>query len=259
MEAAWFLPIAFAVFAWWFGTGVVMYLNGMARHTHRWTMAASTVMLGVSLLALVVTRDDTSATGAYVAFSAAVLAWAWKEIAFLLGYITGPRRTACPPGATGWPRAAYALQALLHHELALLLLGVSVVALTWGGANATGLLTFLVLWAMRQSAKLNVFLGVRNLNEEFLPSHLRYLGSYFRHAPMNRLFPLSVLASTWVVVLMWQSAGAASTTPADYVSLALPATLLTLAILEHWFMVLPLPFQALWNWGLRSRTADPPA
>ena len=32
---------------------------------------------------------------------------------------------------------------------------------------------------MRQSAKLNVFLGVRNLSEEFLPQHLHYLQSYF--------------------------------------------------------------------------------
>ena len=33
-------------------------------------------------------------------------------------------------------------------------------------------------------------------------------------------------------------------------------TLLTLAILEHWFMVLPLPSDALWKWGLRSRQPD---
>ena len=35
-------------------------------------------------------------------------------------------------------------------------------------------------------------------------------------------------------------------------------TLLALAILEHWFMVLPLPANALWSWGLRSRDAAPP-
>jgi hypothetical protein len=28
---------------------------------------------------------------------------------------------------------------------------------------------------------------------------------------------------------------------------------MALAVLEHWFMVLPLPFEALWRWGLRSR------
>ena len=39
------------------------------------------------------------------------------------------------------------------------------VALTWGGANQVGTWTFLVLWVMRLSAKLNVFLGVPNLTE----------------------------------------------------------------------------------------------
>ena len=33
----------------------------------------------------------------------------------------------------------------------------------------------------------------------------------------------------------------------------LAATLLSLGVLEHWFMVIPLPSHALWNWGLRSR------
>ena len=27
-----------------------------------------------------------------------------------------------------------------------------------------------------------------------------------------------------------------------------------LALLEHWFMVLPLPSEKLWDWGMRSRT-----
>jgi len=34
------------------------------------------------------------------------------------------------------------------------------------------------------------------------------------------------------------------------------ATILTLGILEHWFLVVPLPVNAIWQWGLRSRLAD---
>ena len=49
---------------------------------------------------------------------------------------------------------------------------------------------------MRESAKLNLFLGVRNLSEEFLPAHLAYLQSYFRRRSMNMLFPFSVTVST---------------------------------------------------------------
>jgi putative photosynthetic complex assembly protein 2 len=128
-----------------------------------------------------------------------------------------------------------------------------VVATTWDGSNATGLWTFMILWVMRQSAKLNIFLGVRNLNESFLPKHLAYLHSYFRCQPMNPLFPASVLLSTIGACLLWQAALAPGASAFQLASFSLCASMLTLAVVEHWFMVLPLPSQALWNWGLRSR------
>jgi putative photosynthetic complex assembly protein 2 len=253
------MPILFTLFAWWFSTGVILYLNGLPRWTHPWTMLAATVLLGIGLLGLVATRDDTRVAGAYLAFTSSLLIWAWQEVAFLLGYVTGPRRTALPAGSTGWRRAGYALQTLLHHELALLVLGVAVVAITWDASNPTGLAAFMIFWAMRQSAKLNVFLGVRNCSEDFLPNHLRYLQSYFKRAPMNPLFPVSVIASSWLAMLVWQAAGVEGIRAFDATALTLAGSLLSLAILEHWFMVLPLPSQALWNWGLRSRGIEPPA
>jgi hypothetical protein len=128
-----------------------------------------------------------------------------------------------------------------------------VLAATWGGTNQTGMWTFLILWVMRQSAKLNVFLGVRNLNEGFLPDHLKYLQTYFTRRPMNRLFPVSVIISTLVAALIWQEANLAGKDAFEITALTFAATLLTLAVLEHWFLVLPLPFETLWNWGLRSR------
>ncbi|MBC8058613.1 MAG: DUF3623 domain-containing protein, partial [Rhizobiales bacterium] len=166
------LPIAYTVFVWWFATGVILYLNGLPRWTHPWTMLAATVLLGLALVGLAATRDDTRVSGAYLAFTCAVGVWAWQEVAFLLGYVTGPRRIPCDPEASGWRRAALAFQTIAHHEIALLVLAASVLALTWGEPNQTGWWTFAVLWAMRQSAKLNVFLGVRNVGENFLPPHI---------------------------------------------------------------------------------------
>ncbi|MEO8280045.1 MAG: putative photosynthetic complex assembly protein PuhE [Ideonella sp.] len=253
------LPIAYTLFAWWFSTGVILYLNGLPRHTHPWTMLGATILLGIALAGLAATRDDTRVTGAYLAFTCSLLVWAWQEIAFLLGYVTGPRRSACPDGSTGWRRAGYALQTLLHHEIALIVLGAAVLAATWGGNNPTGLATFMIFWVMRQSAKLNLFLGVRNLAEDFLPAHLKYLQTYFRRAPMNALFPVSVVTSSWFAVLLWQAAAAHDVTPFEATALTFSGALLSLAILEHWFMVLPLPSQALWQWGLRSRVTEPPA
>ncbi|MFZ9407407.1 MAG: FAD-dependent oxidoreductase, partial [Burkholderiaceae bacterium] len=67
------------------------------------------------------------------------------------------------------------------------------------------------LWCMRASAKLNLFLGVRNLGLEFLPSHLNYLQHYFRKAPMNLLMPWSISLATAVVV--WLVMGAMHAEP----------------------------------------------
>ena len=70
---------------------------------------------------------------------------------------------------------------------------------------------------------------------------------------MNALFPVSVAASSWVAVLLWQAAAAQQGHPFLATALTFAAAMLTLAILEHGFMVLPLPSQALWNLGLSSR------
>jgi putative photosynthetic complex assembly protein 2 len=247
------LPLIFTLFIWWFSTGAILFLNGLPSRTFKWTMLGTSVVLVAALAGLGLTRDDTTVSGAYLAFTSGVMVWAWQEVAFLLGYVTGPRRTPCPPESSGWERAGYAFMAVMHHELALVGLGLAVVALTWGGENPTGLWTFMILWVMRQSAKLNVFLGVRNLNEGFLPIHLKYLQTYFTRRAMNRLFPVSVIVSSVVAAMIWQAATVTGITAFDATALTFAATMLTLAVLEHWFMVLPLPFEVMWNWGLKSR------
>ncbi len=249
------LPIMYTLFAWWFSTGVILYLVGMPRWTFKWTMMSASAMLLLALLGLLVTRHDTRITGAYLAFTCALLVWAWQEIAFLLGYVTGSMRAPCPPGARGWQRTSLAIRAVLHHEMALLALGAAVVAATWGGSNLTGLWTFAVLWVMRQSAKLNLFLGVRNLYESFLPAHLKYLHTYFARKAMNPLFPISVVAGGVVAWMLWQRALAPQASPFEAASLTFASILLSLAVLEHCFLVLPMPSEWLWSWGLRSRDA----
>ena len=80
--------------------------------------------------------------------------------------------------------------------------------MNWHAANQFGTWTFLSLWGMRLSAKLNVFLGVRNLGEKFLPAHISYLTSYMRRRPMNWLVSaLSVTGGTLVVALLFPAPG----------------------------------------------------
>ncbi len=246
-------PLLFTLFVWWFSTLAILYLDGLPRPTFKWTLLGASMLLVASLAGLAFSKNDTSVAGAYIAFASAVGVWAWQEVAFLLGYVTGARRTPCPAGARGWHRAGLALQTVLHHEIGLLVLALLVVAATWGGSNPTGLWIFAIFWVMRLSAKLNVFLGVRNLGEALLPAHLGYLHSYFGRRPMNAFFAVSVLLSTAAACLLWRMALAADASAFDAASMALCASLMTLAVIEHWFMVLPLPSQVLWNWGLRSR------
>ncbi len=246
------LPIVYTLFVWWFSTGVILYLDGLPRRTFPLTLQAATLMLGAALYALVHTRNDTSVAGAYCAFTCALLVWAWQEVAFLLGVVTGPRRSACPPGASGWRRTGYAVQAVLYHELALILLAIAVVACVGTGENRVGIWTFMALWGMRQSAKLNIFLGVRNIGDNFLPPHLRYMASYFKRAPMNPLFPVSVTLATGSAVLVWWHLLEGQVSAFDAAGLSLVGTMLALGALEHWLLVLPLPSEALWRWSMQS-------
>jgi putative photosynthetic complex assembly protein 2 len=253
------LPLVFTVFVWWFSTGVILYLDGLPRRTFRWTMLGTSVVFALALWGLWYSSGLTTVGAAYCGFTCAILIWAWQEVAFLLGYATGPRRGPCPEGAVGWRRARFAFEAVMHHELALIVLAAAVLAVSWGQPNQTGLWTYLVLWTMRQSAKLNVFLGVRNLNADFLPDHLKYLQTYFMQARMNPLFPLSVTVATLIAVPVWQAAFAPGAGAFEVASMTLVACLLSLAILEHWLLVLPLPAEALWKWGMRSREQGAPA
>jgi putative photosynthetic complex assembly protein 2 len=249
------LPASYAVFVWWFATGAILWLDGLPRSTWRRSMAFATFALAAAFVGLAATADDASVAGAFFGFSCAIVIWGWKELAFLTGFVTGDRRSPCPEGARGWARAGYALDAILHHEFALVLLGSAVLAIAWGEPNPVGAWTFAVLWVMRVSAKLNLFLGVRNTGEAFLPEDLRYLASYFGRRSINPLLPLAIGAASVVAFALWRAALDPAASDAAAAGHALVAALLTLAVVEHLLMVVPLPANALWRWAAGSRAS----
>ena len=246
------LAVLFAIFIWWFSTGIVLLLNRMSRSAVTVSLLLSSLLGLAALVGLAHTAEQTSVAGAYCAFTCALLVWGWNELSFLTGWITGPRTTALPACSSGWPRFAESVRAVLWHELGILLVGVVIVAITWDAPNQVGTGTYLVLWVMRTSAKLNLFLGVRNLSEAFLPAHLAYLQSFFRRRAMNWFFPPSVAAaSAYLALLVMQASSAGS--EAQAVGYTLLATLLALAVVEHLLLVLPLDTTALWRWAIRQR------
>ncbi len=250
-------PALFALFVWWFSTGVIMYLDGLPARTFKWSMLGATVLLAASLYGLHATGSDTSVSGAYAGFTCGLLAWGWQEISFYMGFVTGTRKQPCEDGCRGWRHFGHAIQTSLWHELAIIASAIAVVALTWHAANQVGMWTFMVLWWMHQSAKLNVFLGVRNLNEEFLPEHLQFLRSFLTKKPMNLLFPVSITVSTVILVRLVDAAIVPGVSRFDAAGFCFLSVLMALAVLEHWLLVLPLPAAALWGWSLTSRKTKP--
>lgn len=246
------VPVAFALLLWWASTGAIIYADGLPERTFHWTFLTATVLACLALGIIVETRDATTAGGAYLAFSAGLVTWAWLELAFYLGYVTGPRKTACPPTCRGLLHFWHAIETVLWNQIANIGVAALIVWLTWGGENLTAVWTFAVLWLMQQSAKLNVYLGVRNLNTHFLPSHLSHLKAFMSQRPMNLFFPVSVSLATVAFVLILDQAHSADLSDGASVGLGLIATLLALAILEHWFLVLPVPAERLWDWSMAS-------
>jgi putative photosynthetic complex assembly protein 2 len=250
--AAYALPFLAVLFLWWFSTGAILYLDGLPRRSYRWSLAGATLLALGALVGTVLLRDATAIWAAYAGFLCGLVLWGWHEITFLTGCVTGARRQGCAKTCRGWRHAWHAFQAIAHHELALLATVLLLGALSWQAENQLAFWTFFVLWLMRISTKINVFLGVPNITESFLPEHLRYLTSFFTHKPMNLAFPLSVtfatVAGVLLAVQMFGSSPGSFAATRDVMLL----TLLGLGLAEHWFLVLPLPVERLWRWGLAS-------
>jgi len=246
-------PALFALFVWWFSTGAILVAvkradrRGPGAHLRSTLLALPLLAVGAS--GFWTSQSDASVGGTYVAFLSALALWAWVEMAFLTGVITGPNRRPCPAGIPEWERFLRAWGTIAYHECVLVGVLIGLTLSSWNSVNHFGLWTFGVLFAARISAKLNIFLGVPRINVEFLPSPLAHLPSHFRIAPMNWLYPVSVTLLA-LAVGCWLERVLASSSAANDTGFVLLAALTALALLEHWFMVLPLPDAKLWRWML---------
>jgi putative photosynthetic complex assembly protein 2 len=261
--SAFLIPIACAVFVWWFGTGAVLYADGLKPGVKRWAMGAAFLIALGAVFALNQLRGEESVLAAYIGFIAAIALWGWNEMLFLSGTLTGPNKGPCPDGITGWQRFKLAAATLIYHELALVATGAAIAVASWGGSNQVGLWTFALLFAMRLSTKLNIFYGVPNMAEELLPKGVEHLKSYFGPRRRNGFFTLSIAAVTLAVGwLVWRAFDPALDAGSDAGSRAgasLLAALAVLGLLEHWLLVLPLPDAALWRWAMPAprKTLNP--
>ncbi len=250
IDSPWFAVLA-TLFLWWFSTGIILWRvrvadNGTAQDH------VNSVIIGLPLLAVgaAATRaslSDLSATGIYLAFLAALALWAWIELAFLSGVVTGPNREDCPPFLSTTDRFWRALGTIAWHEALLIATLAGLGLVTIHAANPFAFGTFALLFIARISAKLNLFLGVPRINTQFLPKPLSHLSSHFRIGRITPFFPISVSALTVFSALLLERA-VNVTHPGMSVGYSLLTCLCLLALLEHWFMVLPFPDEKLWRW-----------
>ncbi len=243
-------PALFAIGIWWLSTVAIMYLSNLSPRTFRWSLSA---VSGLALIALAMSGSigqNKTEAGAYLGFVLGLTVWAWHEMTFLTGLVTGPQTRLCPPNAGGLDRLMRAIGAILWHELAIIATAAALAVLTWHSPNKMALWTFCLLWGMRTSAKLNLFLGVRNLSVDLLPERTRYMASHFKQAPCNWFFPFSIMASTALAGTLFAAGQPGAFSGAGYTLLG---ALLCLGILEHLMLVLPGSLNWMWRWSLRAR------
>ncbi len=244
-------PLFFVLLMWFSGTAAVVWLDSRPRRTFGLSYTLAGIAAFGAFGAMAVLARSPGATAAYAGFAAAIVLWGWHEMGFLMGFVAGPSKAPCPPGIKGWARFQAATATVIHHEMALAATALALFAISWGQPNITGPLAFLLLFVMRLSAKFNLFLGVPNLSDEVFPEHLAYLKSYFRKAPLNALFPFSIMFGLGVTLWAWLAAEQAGSAGGAATG-ALLAGLAFLGTVEHLFLVLPMRDAALWQWAAKG-------
>ena len=238
-------PILVVIAVWWIGTGLVLFLQQSIVRVKTPLIVSLVVVSLLSLAALVISGSGTQPWQSYMGFVAAICLWGCIELSYYSGLIGGVHKRACPDGCETGKRFRLALGASIWHEVSVLFAGGVVMTLLIQADNSAGLYSFLVLWLMRWSAKLNLFFGVPNFNTDWFPKRLAYAHSYIRRAPVTLFFPVSMMLASLVAMRLITIA--LETPPQQALMHILPGVLLLLAILEHLFMALPIADSELWN------------
>lgn len=255
------LPALVVLLTWFASTGLVAWLANRGKHTFARSISWAGFAAGICLSLIVYVAHGHGTTGpspsdAYLSFGAALVIWGWLELTFLTGIVAGPRRTTSDPLARGWQRFSDAAATLIYHELAIAAVMVILVSLTWDSANPTGAIIFSLLFALRLSAKLNLFVGVPNMSDEIMPGHLEYLKSYFGPRRLHGALAFSLVVLLGLSLYLAARALAAPADSFAAVSATLVFTLAALGALEHLFLALPFRDGALWRWAIPATDKD---
>jgi len=256
------MVVLIATGVWWLSTGVVLLMVHWStrRKLGPWQLLPLVTLVGVAgFLLMLYGSERSTPLGSYAGFFGALLVWAWHETTFLTGMVTGGNKGECPPGLTGYARFVSAWKAVSHHEIAILLTALFLWVCMADAPNLFGLATFGLLWGMRISAKLLIFLGARYAISGLMPPGIVHLKSYFNTGRTTPFFPL-MLAIAVVLFAVLVIGALQAQNGYSAVGHILLATFMALAIIEHLILVLPVCDTALWRWAVPNDTRSrPPA
>ena len=253
MSSSPWIAIGLTLFIWWFSTGAILWgAKRMERHSHAAQTRTVIFALPVAIFGGWLfwgTTGDVGITSIYGACISAILIWGWVEFAFLTGVICGPNRSPLTEGRPAWERFLRAWGAIAYHDMLLAGVLIAMGIASWHLPNQFAFWTFAVLLFARISAQLNLFLGVSQVNTDFLPDRLAHMASHFRIARMNMLFPLSISLLT-LAAGCWMERALHYDDPGLVAGFAMLGALTILALVEHWMLMSRLPDDRLWRWLL---------
>jgi len=256
------LGVTLTLLAWWIGTGAVFLAARGGPRRRRWSFAGATAMMGLAITAMPGLSGRTDTGGILLALLAGFSVWAWVELSFYTGYVTGPSRAVPPPGAGFRTRFRYALAACLWHELVIPVLGVVLWIVAGSGVHLWSLWIYLTFWVLHEVARVNVLAGVPHPFAELLPDHLDHLEPYLEARRPGWLLPTTLVAHLVALGFLVTAALSAVGTPGllGWVSIA---ALVALGWLEHLVLLLPIPLERLWRrvgmGNVRSPNSTPEA
>jgi putative photosynthetic complex assembly protein 2 len=235
--------LALVVGFWWAATGLTLAMQWSSAAIAV-SVAATSVFAIVGAVLIAKSRTDATAAGARNAFLGSALVWWWCSSIFYAGFgVTIAPAIEAPSGS-----AALAVQAImttlradLFGVFALLAIGAAM----RGASNRVAFWSFVAFFGTLQTAKLNVFFGVRNSGVDWLPSHLSGLAQFFGPNHNSTLLPVTVLLLSVIAVALARRAIRARDSFGRHAN-AMLSFLVTLAVLEHVFLGLSFSLP-LWN------------
>ena len=224
---------------WWASTAVLIFFNFIPG-AQIWVFLTSLTLAISGGTWLLRNGDRTGTRAAYISFTAGLLVWGFAESSFYTGFIFGLDLPPIQVDGPGVDSFFHVIGLSLWHELLALGLGILAAWKVKTARNPFGWYVFLMLFLFHQSAKLNVFLGVQNTGKEFIPDTVATLRPHMTEASMNPLFPISIMVITVIAWTMLRKSLDTSIPRWRRIGFVLIGTMAALALLEHWFLMIPL-------------------